>query len=155
MEEQELLERLNNALQQVAEHDRSLLELDLSERCIAARLAFYLQTEIAGYVVDVEYNRDGATPKRLHLPEECANFRNPDGEALVVPDVIVHRRGNAGPNILVLELKKTTNPELRDCDRARVRALRAQLGYGFGALIECETRPDHEPSIRITEWFGT
>ena len=59
-----------------------------------------------GLNVDVEYNRDGATPKRLDLPEACANFRNDDGEALVVPDVIVHQRGHNRQNVLVLELKK-------------------------------------------------
>ena len=45
----------------------------------------------------------------------------------MVPDVIVHRRGHDGPNILVLELKKTTNPERRGTrDRERVRAFRAE-----------------------------
>ncbi len=154
MEEQEVMTGLNNALRKVAENDRHLLEFDLSERCIASRLALYLQMEFPKLNVDVEYNRDGAAPKRLDLPEACANFRNEDGEALVVPDVIVHKRGHDGPNVLVLELKKTTNREPRDCDRARVRALRALLGYSFGALIECETRQDHEPAINMCEWFG-
>lgn len=86
-----------------------------------------LQNEFPEFNVDVEYNRDGEPPKRLGLPPDCANF-NEEGEALVVPDVIVHRRGHDGPNILVLELKKTTNREPRNCDRERVRALRAQLG---------------------------
>jgi hypothetical protein len=117
-------------------------------------LAFYLQIEFPELSVDVEYNRDGATPRRLGLPEACANYLNSDGEALVVPDVIVHQRGHEGPNILVLEVKKTTNREPRDCDRARVSALRAQLGYAFGALIECETRPGFEPAINITEWLS-
>jgi hypothetical protein len=154
MEEKEITTRLNNALRKVGENDRYLLEFDLSERCIAARLALYLQAEFPGYNVDIEYNRDGAAPKRLNLPEACANFRNEDGEALVVPCVIVHKRGPDGPNVLVLELKKTTNREPRNCDRARVRALRERLGYSFGALIECETRQGHEPAINMREWFG-
>jgi hypothetical protein len=154
MDQEEVTRRLNNALQQLMEHDRYLLEFDLSERCIASRLALYLQNEFPEYSVDVEYNRQGDRPKRLGLPEECANFRNAQGEALAVPDVIVHRRGPDGPNILVLELKKTTNWDAPDCDRARVRAFRAQLGYSFGALIECETRQGEEPAVAITEWFG-
>lgn len=153
MEEQEVTTRLNNALQKVAENDRYLLEFDLSERCIASRLALYLQNEFPDFNVDVEYNRDGATPKRLGLPEGYANF-DENGQALVVPDVIVHRRGHDGPNLLVLELKKTTNPEPRDCDRERVRALREQLGYEFGALIECETRRGHQPGIATLEWLS-
>ena len=43
-----------------------------------------------------------AMPRAAHLAEH--------GEALAVPDVIVHRRGQDGPNVLVLELKKTSNP---------------------------------------------
>jgi hypothetical protein len=35
-----------------------------------------------------------------------------------------------------------------DCDRERIRTLRAQLGYSFGALLECETRRGNEPLIR-------
>lgn len=79
----------------------------------ASRLAQYLQSEFPEYTVDIEHNRDGDIPKRLGLPPECANYRNTDGEALAVPDVIVHRRGPDGPNILVLELKKTAIPALR------------------------------------------
>jgi hypothetical protein len=154
MDEEDVVTRLNHALRRLTDNDRYLLEFDLSERCIASRLALYLQNEFPEHAVDVEYNRDGAVTKRLGLPEECANYRNPNGEALAVPDVIVHRRGPEGPNILVLELKKTTNRDPRDCDRARVCALREQMGYSFGALIECETRQDQAPAISISEWFG-
>jgi hypothetical protein len=107
----EIRERLNKAVQVLNEKDRYLLENDLSERCIASRLAMYLQPLFPDQVVDVEYNRAGDMPKRLNLPDECANFRDADGRSLVVPDIIVHTRGPNGPNLLVLELKKTTNWE--------------------------------------------
>jgi hypothetical protein len=155
MEREGVERHLNDALQKLMENDRYLLEVDVSERCIASRLAFYLQNEFPEYLVDVEYNRDGDVPKRLGLPEECANYRDNNGQALAVPDVIVHRRGRDSPNLLVLELKKTTNPDPRDCDRARVRALRKQLGYSFGALIECETRQGRRPpGATVSEWLG-
>ena len=57
-------------------------------------------------------------------------------------------------NILVLELKKTTNRAPCNRDRARVRPLRGQMRYRFGELIECETREGHEPGIVIAEWLG-
>jgi hypothetical protein len=91
MEEEKVIRRLDIALRMVAETDRHPLEFDLSERCLASRVALYLQNEFPEFNVDVEYNRDGANPKRLGLPEGCANF-NERGEALVVPDVVVHRR---------------------------------------------------------------
>jgi len=154
MDEEEVRKRSDSALRKLAENDRYLLQYDLGERCIASRLAMYLQQEFPEYSVDVEYNRHGDVPKRLGLPEECANYRNRNGEALAVPDIIVHRRGPDGPNLLVLELKKTTNRDLRACDHERVRAFRAQLGYAFGALIECETRQGHEFGIAISEWLN-
>jgi|CZKS01.1.fsa_nt_gi hypothetical protein len=145
-------QRLENALQHLTRHDRHLLENDLSERCIASRLAMHLQAAFPDHSVDVEYNRQGDIPKRLGLPDEYANFRDEDGRALVVPDVIVHQRGSDGPNVLVLEVKKTTNPQSRVCDHQRILAFRAQLGYSFGALIECETRDGLEPGAFVSEW---
>jgi hypothetical protein len=153
MDRTDVQERLNKALKKLAQNDRHLLENDLSERCIASRLAMYLQQEFPDHSVDVEYNRHGDIPKKLGLSEECANRWDRNGKAFVVPDVIVHRRGPSGPNILVLELKKTTNRIPRDCDRLRVSAFRKQLGYTFSSLIECETRKGHEPEIAISEWL--
>lgn len=154
MRRTQVAERLERAMRTLEANDRHLLENDLSERCISARLAMYLQQEFPEHAVDVEYNRVGDAPKRLGLPEECANYRNRNGESLAVPDVIVHTRGPAGPNILVLELKKTTNPSPRNCDQQRVRSFRAQLRYEFGALIECETRPGRAAGVSIAEWLG-
>lgn len=153
MEIDEIKKRVVERLKELEEKDSELLTNDLSERCIASRLAMYLQTVFPEYSVDVEYNRKGRVPKTLNLPEECANYRNGKGEVLVVPDIIVHRRGEEGPNILVLELKKTTNPDSRHCDSMRIRAFREQLGYTSAALIECETRPGRKPSAVITEWL--
>lgn len=156
MGEQEVRQILETALHRLETDDRHLLENDLSERCIAARLAMYLQPAFqpAGWSVDVEYNRAGDIAKRLVLGQECAHRLNRDGEALAVPDVIVHQRGPHGPNLLVLEMKKTSNPAPRDCDRLRVEAFRAQLGYKFGALIECETRKNRNPAATIADWIS-
>lgn len=155
MTEAEVRDRLRAAADKLQAADEHLLKHDLSERCIAAQLAMYLQAEFSELSVDVEYNRIGARPKMLELPEECANYKARNGEALVVPDVIVHKRGAEGPNVLVLELKKTTNTdrEARQCDQMRVRAFRRQLGYAHAALVECETRAGKTPEIRIVEWL--
>jgi len=153
MEHREVERRVEEALQAFRHDDRYLLEHNLSERCIASRVAFHLQHFFPEYSVDVEYNRAGDIPKRLDLPDECANSVDDDGRALVVPDVIVHRRGTAGPNLLGIELKKMGDPRGPDRDRDRLRALRARLDYRYGALLECETRPGHEPCIRVREWL--
>jgi hypothetical protein len=133
--------------------DRYLLENDLLERCIAGRLAMHLQALIDGYEVDIEYNRAGALPKTLRLPEECANRRDEYGNSIVMPDIIVHRRGADGPNLMAIELKKSGNRAGPACDRMRIRAFREQMGYRYGILIECVTGKA-EPSMRVSEWLG-
>ena len=150
---EEVKAKLHAATQALLASDAHLLEHDLSERCIASRLAMYLQQKFQDLSVDVEYNRIGARPKTMELPEECANYRSNNGEPLVVPDVIVHKRGPDGPNLLVLELKKTTNRDPRDCDHMRIRAFRNQLNYSFATLVECETRTGKAPGIEIVEWL--
>ena len=156
MGEGEVRERFEQALWRLLECDGYLLENDLSERCIAARLAMYLREEFAKHDVDVEYNRAGDVAKRLHgLPEECRRRRNRQIEAPVaVPDIIVHHRGSDGPNLLVIEMKKTSNPAGMDCDRLRLAAFREQLGYSFGALVECDTASHQAPTIRISNWLA-
>ena len=154
MEEQDVAGRLDRAVRKLNESDLYLLEKDLSERCIAARLAMYLQNEFRDHNVDVEYNRAGDVAKRVPLSQQCAKRWNREGEALAVPDVIVHQRGEAGPNVLVLELKKTSNPEGWDCDRERVVLFREHLHYEFAALIECETRVGENIGVRIAEWHS-
>jgi hypothetical protein len=149
----EVRRRLERALEKLLVTDRYLLENDLSERCIASRLAMHLQMEFQDHCVDVEYNRVGDVPKRLALPDDCANYRDAVGRAIVVPDVVVHRRGPDGPNLLVLELKKASNPERFGCDRARVAALRRHMGYSCGALVACETGQG-QSGLRIEEWLS-
>jgi hypothetical protein len=156
MEADDVRQRLDWALEAFLEDDVYLLENDLSERCIAARLAYCLQVEFEDddLVVDVEYNRDGNEIKRLALPDECQTRKNRTKDPAVVPDIIVHKRGRGGPNVLVIEIKKTSNPEGQNCDRIRIERFKYKLGYSFGALVECETRPGERPSSSVTEWIG-
>lgn len=150
----ELKNSLIDALQELNTKDRYLLENDLRKRSIAARLAIYLQRDCEPFFVDVEYNRLGISAKLLGISEDCANYRDEHGEAKVFPDVIVHRRGPGGPNLMVLELKKTTNRRSPGCDRERVEAfLRPPFSYRCGALVTCESRPDREPGALLSEWI--
>jgi hypothetical protein len=154
MNEADLRNHVEMALHTLVEHDADLFTWNVSERCIAGRLAHYLQNQIEEYSVDVEYNRMARTPKTLNLPEECAKTRDDNNEPLVIPDIIVHHRGLDGPNLLVIEVKKSTNPCPRNCDRLRLHAFRGQLHYRFGALIEFETRLEHAAGATVTEWLS-
>jgi hypothetical protein len=140
MKQDDIDRRIRAALMTFMRDDEYLLAHDLSERCIASRLALHLQAQFQECKVDVEYNRAGDTPKRLLLSEECVNSFDEDGRALVVPDIIVHQRGDAGPNILGIEVKKVSDSRGFACDRRRLVALKARLGYDYAVLLECETR---------------
>jgi hypothetical protein len=153
MEQEDVQARLNAALERFRAEDMYLLENDLNERCIASRLALHLQRVFPDHKVDVEYNRAGEVEKRVRISAECDTRKNRKGDPLAVPDVIVHQRGDAGPNVLVLEFKKPSNPEGWDCDRERVIAFREYLNYEFGALIECETEKRHNAGIRVATWI--
>jgi hypothetical protein len=69
MNEAELKARALSALEAFQQADQYLLEFehDLSERCIAARVAFHLQnilSDCPALSVDVEHNRKGIEERR-------------------------------------------------------------------------------------------
>lgn len=141
--------RLEAAFQALYENDINLIEMNAGERVIAARLAFYLQGLFPTYNVDVEYNRHGVDPKSIHLGPECGH----EGENLIVPDIVIHRRGNDDYNILVLEIKKSTNPIPRDCDVAKLNALKQQYHYLFAAFIQINTGQEVTTNGYEVQWM--
>ncbi len=148
MEASEAKRRLEVAVRKFNDNDSILLKYDVHECCIAARLAMYLQVEFPDHSVDIEYSRDGGiAPKRLALPAQCGRKKH----GVVRPDVIVHQRGPDGPNLLVLELKKSASRDPSQCDRNRIRAFRREFGYTFGATIFCQMRVT--VGISRSRWF--
>ena len=117
---------LDRAKARVEDEDRHLLRFDVSERCIAARLAMYLREYLDDYDVDVEYNRDGPDVKLLHhVMRDCPRNRE---SKCVLPDVVVHKRGVKDSNLLVIEMKKASAKQSdikSDCQR--IQALRKDL----------------------------
>jgi hypothetical protein len=136
--------RLNNAIERVMDRDRRLLEDGRSERCVAHRLAVYLEQEFEGFNwhVDCEFNRQGANrdPKRVtaspHLPES----RKGTGLADVSPDIIVHQRGADGTNLLIIEVKIAGDKGIpRDEAKLQRYLTEPHLHYTFAALITYRT----------------
>lgn len=94
------------AVQALLNRDAYLLRADVNERTVTHRFAIYVEHAFLGWEVDCEYNRDG------HDPKEIA-FGSGDGVkhgSRVFPDMIFHKRRTAD-NLVVLELKKSNNPE--------------------------------------------
>ena len=107
-----------------------MIEHDLSERCICAKFASYLEKSLQGtnyseYNVDVEYNRGSEgiedNPKKLDMQN-------------IVIDLIVHKRGydiNLGfDNLLCIEMKKGYKDYAYGEDIERLKKL-TDICYGF------------------------
>lgn len=152
-EHNEVISRLCTALDKLERQDNHLFEVDANERSFTARLAIYLQEQFVGWDVDCEYNRMGIenTSKRL-----CGLTTNtsvpPDDEhaRTVFPDVIVHKRGTTGPNLLVLEAKKTTGGS-SDFDKLKLQEFQSQLRYLHAVrLLLVIGEGGQEPRYRLT-----
>jgi len=124
---------VKEAMDKLIKDDQWLLQSDANERSISHKLAEHLQTKLPEWHVDCEYNRDGISPKRLVFPKTQPH---PDDEhaITVFPDIIVHHR-NSNDNRLVIEMKKSTNPDKGDFDKQKLKAFVEQLGYSLGLFI--------------------
>jgi len=134
-----------------------------SERAIAHRLAVYIEnefrkvgliTDTGPVVVDCEYNRhlDGAKIQRIpdslkSIVEKAKRRPKPDSDDdgfyvfSVAPDIVVHERGNDKQNLLVVEVKKTTNLEIPEYDRLKLECFTnksSDYGYKLGAVVAVE-----------------
>jgi hypothetical protein len=133
--------KVRRALDRLFANDSFLLQSDANERSLSHKLAEYLQAEFTDWNVDCEYNRKGYDPKRLNL--RVRHVRTDDTEARTVyPDIIVHHR-NSDDNLLVIEIKKSTNSDNGDSDREKLQAYGDQLGYRFGLFIRLGTGKEH------------
>jgi hypothetical protein len=135
--------RVDEALGDLVDQDRHLLISDVNERSITHKLAIYLSNQFPEWDVDCEYNRNGEDTKLLEDDDRFkelfeiveGNMRPDDSNARTVyPDIIVHRRGT-DENLIVIELKKSTNPKSKDDDIEKLRRLRHQLGYQNAIFI--------------------
>lgn len=131
MEREELERILNEALDILYMQGRAIIAVDAAERSICARLAAILQRYFEDLSVDTDYNRHGVYPKEIDLPDA-------DGVLtanLVSPDVIVHTPGHDDGNLLVIEAKKTTNPQPDGPDLRKLEQIKGQIGYRFAAFL--------------------
>jgi hypothetical protein len=115
-----LLEILGSAARETATVDRALFYVGsppassshvcnsdtghrASERSIVFHVARRLVPHVPGLNVDVEYNRHGKG--RDAVAKALRSYEKVDPEKKVLPDVIIHARGNDEHNLLVVECK--------------------------------------------------
>jgi len=110
MDEQAARRLIETALDIYFEEDADSLRPTIGERCMAHRIAMYMEKLLRDdghpWSVDCEYNRSGIETKRVPSlagePRRGGAKRRGDA----TPDIIVHRRGSAGPNLIAIEVKR-------------------------------------------------
>ena len=114
----------------------------VSERSIAHKLGCYLSQLIQEYDVDCEFSRDLDAIKQMGCDK-------------IVPDIIVHKRGNNDDNLIVIEVKPWWNDKSKAFikDENKLTYLtnynnQYKYKYGFSLIIN-KNREDTEVKIFI------
>lgn len=122
-------ECLESAMKKFNEKERYLLQYRLSERCICARFAVYLEAEVREriakeYVADVEYNK--GMEKNSFLQKKFHGRK-------IYPDLIVHKRGfdptYGYDNMICIEMKMQEDRRGLESDKERLMGL-TYMGIG-------------------------
>lgn len=143
----ELESLLDQAIGTFFDRDQMLLVVDANERSISHKIAEHLLRAMPqdkwNYDIDCEYNRRNLEPKRLDLrppllreyPKQTCT--SDDKGTTVYPDIIVHQRRRQ-KNLLVIEIKKSTNRAERDRDLSKLMEFVRHPGYDykFGLFLE-------------------
>ena len=128
---------LDAALQALYTEHLEIIERDAGEPTICAELKAILKGYFPHHAVNVEYNRHGVDPKEIDLPDAQGVLT----AVRVRPDIVVHQPGHDRENILVIEAKKTTNPEPDEHDIIKLRLIKNQLHYRFAAFLRLPAGP--------------
>lgn len=104
----------------------------VGERACVFRFGIYLyqilkrHKQFKEYNLDCEYNRSYDKPKR-----------NNDGK-LIIPDIIIHKRGYNDNNLVVIEFKGWWNKDGQDGDRCKLTEMinpNGEFKYRYGYTI--------------------
>jgi hypothetical protein len=130
--------RITKALNHLLENDDYLFDHSLNERAIAHKLAVYLHGVFPSWHVDCEYNREGDVVKKIPLSDACKKLLRRTGA--VSPDIIIHKRGPNGPNLLAIEIKKVGQAG-KKCDLEKLQGYIQHIGYEYGLFLCFRTGP--------------
>lgn len=137
MTPKEVLSPTIDAVLAFLEVERDLLDVKVNERSLTHKLAEHLQSRFPDWNVDCEYNRLDEAVKVLPM---ASNVLTDDIEGRTIyPDIIVHKRRHSD-NLLVIEVKKSTNNSLDD--QEKLKGLTGVTGgyryvVGLHIIINC------------------
>ena len=149
----ELMDIFEKAKNKFLKEEKKIIEIDVNERTLSARLMFHLQTLLLNeiyqesykeYSVDCEYNRRKESTKMI--PKEYRKFEKEDKQ--IYPDIILHQRKNR-KNLMIIEMKKTVSSDKdgKDENRDRLKFLTSsrkenEYKYLLGIYFEVNRIPD-------------
>ena len=106
------IECCKNAIREFYKKDYKLIDLQCNERSMMFRIGIYLYEHMKAhnslneYDLDCEYNRKGTNIKTLD-------------EQNIIPDILIHKRGDDNMNLLVIEIKKSDNSIENDKEKLK------------------------------------
>jgi len=149
----ELMDIFEKAKEKFLKEEKEIIEINVNERTLSARLMFHLQTLLLNeiyqenykeYSVDCEYNRRKEIVKIL--PKEYRELEKKDKQ--IYPDIIFHQR-NSEKNLMIIEMKKTYSSDEGEKNENRDRlkfltSLRKENKYKYllGVYFEVNKFPD-------------
>ena len=151
----ELMDIFEKAKEKFLKEEKEIIEINVNERTLSARLMFHLQTLLLNeiyqenykeYSVDCEYNRINEIEYKIlkvcEYIEKTKNFEEVDKK--VYPDIIVHKR-NENNNLIVIEMKKVNSYiKKKENDKNRLKAMTNprklnNFNYILGVYFEVDT----------------
>ena len=145
MDKKEISCILDVAKTRFLENEVYLLNSKANERSITHKFAEYLQKIFSCYWdIDCEYNRYGNnSKKKIEEVEKIVGKDTTTSEIrarTIYPDIIVHKRGKEGSNLLVIEAKKdaTTFNKKKDIDK--LKKIKKEYNYKFACFLNFSTK---------------
>ena len=136
-------------LQKLRRFDQYLLDIKVNERTISHKLAEYLQECFPEFHVDCEYNRFEDLVKKLNIPEDNIDWDDTQAKT-VFPDIIIHIRGSQHYNLLVIEVKKSTNKNKGSFDKLKIQTFcKKPYNYTHGLFLRIGLKGEKD----YLEWF--
>ena len=150
-------------IQTLRRRDKIILDINVNERTITHKLAEYLQQHLPEFNVDCEYNRYEDYQKRIRNVKDRARdmsnlnsnelaeliWENKDADT-IYPDIIVHKRRSQENNILVIEVKKSSNLDTGEFDKKKIEELMNRpYNYNFGLFLRIDLDGENDS----LEWF--
>jgi len=134
----EIKERFKSSMERLRSEDSILFNKNVNERTITHKLAEYLQEEFPDYNVDCEYNRYEDLSKKIKPPKDEVKWTDTEGKS-IFPDIVVHKRGNQDNNLLIMEVKKSSNRINGEFDKTKIKALmKKPYKYKCGLYLELD-----------------